>query len=153
METKKDTIRLEKPIIIIVINSDIESIDEDCYQKKTLSVDNTNRACKSFRTIKKNEDEGLSKFLQEMEPKHDPNFEMVPYRWVVLVLFCTYIIAASQNQTFIAPVAKSMTRAYNITNFEVNLSVTAFAIANLVNFFCSMYFVEKIGIKWSITIS
>ena len=45
-----------------------------------------------------------------------------------------------------------MARAYNISNTQVNLCVTMFSIANIVNFFFSFYFVEKIGIKHSMTI-
>ena len=106
----------------------------------------------SFRNII-NENVGLTNAFKEMEPKYEPNFEMEAYRWVVLILFCMYLFLSAQNMTFIQPVAKSITKAFDITNFEVNLAGSTFCIGSLVNFFLSMYFVEKIGLKWSITIS
>ena len=46
-----------------------------------------------------------------------------------------------------------MARAYNISNAQVNFCITSFSVANIVNFFFSFYFVEKIGIKYSISIA
>lgn len=82
-----------------------------------------------------NRKDKLSTSFQDIEPEYEPNFKMVPYRWVVLILFCIYLFAAGQNVTYIQPVSKSIARAYNITNSQINLSITCFSIANILNFF------------------
>lgn len=91
--------------------------------------------------------------FKEIDPGYEPNFEMVPYRWVILVLFCSYLFSVALNATFIQPVSYSMTKAYHISNTQVNLCITMFSLANVLNTLFAFYFVEKMGTKHSITIS
>jgi len=70
---------------------------------------------------------------------YEPNFVMVPYRWFVLTLYCSYMFLIALNMQYIQPVAKSMEKGFDATNQMVNLSITLFSIANVVFCFPAIY--------------
>jgi hypothetical protein len=91
--------------------------------------------------------------LLENNPEHDANFKMVGYRWVLLILFGLYLFSCALNMMYVQPVAKSMFNGFGASNSKVNLSITFYSIANVCNCFFSIYLVEKVGVRWSLTVA
>ena len=94
------------------LDSDEKKVVEQFYNSASKALDKTPNFLQPTSTCKKSTKKShksmrtdLFLSYKEIEPNYEPNFEMVPYRWVIIVLFCTYLFATSQNLTYIQPVS------------------------------------------------